>query len=677
MIQTLPAGKILSREHTRCLQGLSIIVIMVLHFVMQTDGYPRFLNLPASVGVAIFMFVSGFGLNESYKAKGLNGFIIKKFKRIVIPFWIFLLLTIPFKEAFTPEWLFNNIFFIKCDLWFVTFLLRWYAAFWIACRFCGRYKTAALFLFGFINLFMSQLESEQAFSFFFGYMTSVKIDSIRHWDARRILTVALSSLALGMAFVLLKEIPYVHSFKGTQIYNIILLFIKMPLGIFVIALPYFFPGVIKSKILGITGLATYELFMVHTPFMAHIDNNTALIPLYTAFSCIMAYYLYRFDKFIAKPGNGPLAAATAIYSGVGYMTICKYTMRATDSFGYVIVTYLCVVLTLVYILMRCNNRDFMRSPKTFYAAVTVMITAMIAVQYHFDPMQIQVDRWSAIHNVIAYLMQGRFPYAAETHLGGFASPFPVWMIFHIPFYFLNNVGLSIIVAAVIFIYVMKRFYGTTAATATAILMTASINLWYEVSVRSDMITNFLLLAAFIIYINKRNIDFTTRTFIISVCCGLWLGTRLSTAFPLFVCLLPGYLRAGAKKMITAPLTIIITFISVFLPLAVWNFDALTGAEYNPFVLQTRQGTPVDSLIMLAVATYFALKWRGNDIRLYTFTAVTMTLLPATAFVHSMYKYDTWTEIFNSMYDITYFNMALPFAIAAIAAAVSSEKASSR
>ena len=58
------------------------------------------------------MFVSGFGLNESHKSKGIDGFWAKKFKRIIIPFWIFTLLVIPFRAEFTPEWLFNNIFFV-------------------------------------------------------------------------------------------------------------------------------------------------------------------------------------------------------------------------------------------------------------------------------------------------------------------------------------------------------------------------------------------------------------------------------------------------------------------------------------------------------------------------------------------------------------------------------------
>lgn len=130
-------------------------------------------------------------------------------------------------------------------------------------------------------------------------------------------------------------------------------------------------------------------------------------------------------------------------------------------------------------------------------------------------------------------------------------------------------------------------------------------------------------------------------------------------------------------MITVPLTIIITFIITFLPLALWDFDALTGAEYNPFVLQTRQGTPSDSVIALTAALLLALKWKGNHVRMLVFTAVMMVLLPATAFIHSMLAHDTWTEIFNSMYDITYFNASLPFAIAGIAAAVSSFRASSR
>lgn len=69
---------------------------------------------------------------------------------------------------------------------------------------------------------------------------------------------------------------------------------------------------------------------------------------------------------------------------------------------------------------------------------------LAGMQYLIDPYQIQVDRWSAIHNFINYLVHGRYPYMAPTHLGGYGSPFPVWQFLHIPFYYLNNVGLSLL-----------------------------------------------------------------------------------------------------------------------------------------------------------------------------------------------------------------------------------------
>ena len=71
---------------------------------------------------------------------------------------------------------------------------------------------------------------------------------------------------------------------------------------------------------------------------------------------------------------------------------------------------------------------------------------------HIDPYSIKVDRWSAIHNFLTCLLAGEYPYAAQTHLGGYGSPFPVWQLFHLPFYLLGNVGLSLIVAVIIFAY---------------------------------------------------------------------------------------------------------------------------------------------------------------------------------------------------------------------------------
>ena len=49
-------------------------MVMLMHFIMQIEGYPRIVNILGSIGVAAFLFISGFGLNESYKKSGLAGY---------------------------------------------------------------------------------------------------------------------------------------------------------------------------------------------------------------------------------------------------------------------------------------------------------------------------------------------------------------------------------------------------------------------------------------------------------------------------------------------------------------------------------------------------------------------------------------------------------------------------
>ena len=68
---------ILSHENTLWTQGISAIMVMLMHFIMQIEGYPRIVNILGSIGVAAFLFISGFGLNESYKKSGLaDGYFV-------------------------------------------------------------------------------------------------------------------------------------------------------------------------------------------------------------------------------------------------------------------------------------------------------------------------------------------------------------------------------------------------------------------------------------------------------------------------------------------------------------------------------------------------------------------------------------------------------------------------
>lgn len=242
-------GHILSRDNTLWMQGVSALPIMLMHFVMQIDGYPRILNILGSIGVAVFLFVSGYGLNESYKAHGIKGFWRKRLVRVILPCWAVYLLQLPYREHFDAGALLHNLTFTGSDLWFVDCILRWYLVYWIARSFIPKHTTLLLFAFAVCNIFQQQLYSEQAFSFVCGYLASLHIDRLNGMGRTRILRYSGIAVAYGIAFYLLKQMPCIQQVKGTLPFNLILLNIKLPLAAGVIALPYLVPAIKKGGVL--------------------------------------------------------------------------------------------------------------------------------------------------------------------------------------------------------------------------------------------------------------------------------------------------------------------------------------------------------------------------------------------------------------------------------------------
>lgn len=104
-------NNILSRQNTLWMQGVSALLIMLMQFVMQLESYPRFFNIFGSVTVAVFLFISGFGINESYKTHGINNFWKKRFLRVIIPCWTIFLFQLPFVEHFDSVQLLKNLTF--------------------------------------------------------------------------------------------------------------------------------------------------------------------------------------------------------------------------------------------------------------------------------------------------------------------------------------------------------------------------------------------------------------------------------------------------------------------------------------------------------------------------------------------------------------------------------------
>ena len=296
--------------------------------------------------------------------------------------------------------------------------------------------------------------------------------------------------------------------------------------------------------------------------------------------------------------------------------------------------------------------------------VLLIVFACIAgiLQLSIDPLSLNVDRWSAIHNFLSGMFCGHYPYGQQTHLGGYGSPFPVWQILHIPFYALGNVGMSIIIVTILFLWTLNRLYSPKVALVAGILLCISPAFWYEIAVRSDLITNTMLSALIAEWLVHKNVKLINNVIGLAILVGLTLSTRLIAVIPL--CVLYGYefLQLSWKKQSLFLLIILGTFTLTMLPFALWQGSTLLFFEYNPFVLQTRQGSFLVLLIFACGAIGVTVWMHGRMNYRTIITGLLLTSLVVMSFVEKMWKENLWTELFSPTFDITYLSVALPFYI---------------
>ena len=300
----LSTSTLLQRSHTTCVRGICVLLIVIFHVLLNWDGMPRYINLIGSVCVAAFLFLSGYGIHESYKKSGLTNYWFKRFKRIIIPYTLFITALIPFTDDFSWRDYLLDITYIHSYYsyyWFIEFLIYNYAVYWIAQRFFPKHLLLVFLLSGifFLNVLM-QIEAEQAFSFVAGVWASQHIERIREMEARKVVAFTIVCFLFGLFFLLLKEIPSVHSYKGTLPYNYILLCIKLPMAVSVLVFPLLMPILLRSRILYLSGISSLEIYLVHLALIDMIDMNYLNLFYYVCLTVVLTYLFYQVNQFILR-----------------------------------------------------------------------------------------------------------------------------------------------------------------------------------------------------------------------------------------------------------------------------------------------------------------------------------------------------------------------------------------
>jgi len=296
----IPNIDFFSRHHTDVIKGIAIIMIVVAH-IGNFSGVRYFTPL-GGIGVALFLICSGFGLYKSYGKNGLDGFFKKRLSKILIPYWfavVFYYMISP--SEFSVFNFIKNVLLINVNSywWFIQFILILYIVFYLVFRFVpDNMRMVTLWILSFI-FFLSvrqYLWSEQAFSFAIGVSLAKYNKGLTFHKAW---AIGGTAIIIGMLSLLAKQIPMIRE-SNYLIFNTNQVILCIGIAVAIIYLAY--PTLRFIRIFSIAGLASYEIYLVHTLFIFIIVKGFTLTNIieYIVVCTLVVLVFYYTSKVLSK-----------------------------------------------------------------------------------------------------------------------------------------------------------------------------------------------------------------------------------------------------------------------------------------------------------------------------------------------------------------------------------------
>lgn len=365
---------------------------------------------------------------------------------------------------------------------------------------------------------------------------------------------------------------------------------------------------------------------------------------------------------IPKPAFLPHAVQWGIYLLVNGLFIYKYSMRADIVSPWVLIAAYCA-----FIAAACHVTSRCKPGRHATASLLLAATALTALLlWKVEPLAVNVDRWSATTYFLDALFRGEYPYAVQTHIGNYSSPFPLWQYLNIPFWLLGDVGVGLIPFLWLLAYGVQRFTRSSRTTFIyMLLLLCSPAYWWEVVVRSDGMSNAILVFCTILLMLRRRITFAAKPFATSLLCALVACTRLSAALPLGIMLLRQWLTCSLRSKAISIIVIVATSAFFFAPYILWGGDTATFLERNPFQTQTFQVSLPSLLLLLLSLAYVAARRRRPLWMLAALPTVMLAFIFVTMLWRNLHKpgISIWTD---GDFDLSYLSLSLPYTILILA-----------
>lgn len=360
----------------------------------------------------------------------------------------------------------------------------------------------------------------------------------------------------------------------------------------------------------------------------------------------------------------------SIYLIINALFIVKYGEKYNIA---LLFSYFIAIVGLSFFFIKINLKTLFYK-YFFWIGVISFFIFSVFLNDKIDGNSLNVDRWSAMEVGIKAILNGQYPYNIPDHMGWESSNLPMLIVIGMPFYLLfGSVGYLQSFIFLLFCYlIVSIFADYKQRLAVLILLFLSPSYLWEVYVKSDLFSNFVIICGFTYFIWKK---FLSKTRIkpeaVSFFTALLILTRLSAVIPLTILLFKKFYDLSVKKKLRF---IIVFVVSVSVIVYIFfhnapNRDVLIN--HNPLMIQGTKQPLLLSFSYIALALILSFRLKSLHEIMY-WSGILLFICVLVPFIIYFVKFGYTEMIVNSSFDISFFNMAMPFILISVVLAISKE-----
>ena len=348
------------------------------------------------------------------------------------------------------------------------------------------------------------------------------------------------------------------------------------------------------------------------------------------------------------------------YFFINGLFVLKYS---GENSVYYLVAYLLAILILGVFYVKINLKIVVYK-YLFWILVALFFLFSLILNYYVDDTSLNVDRWDAMEIGIKAVLNNEYPYDIKDSMGRESSNLPFLIILGMPFYLIfGSVGFLQSFSFLLFSYlIFKVFHNYKLRLAGLVLLVLSPSYLWEVYVKSDLLSNFVIVISYSYLIWTRFIQYKKiKIEWVSLLTALVFLTRLSVLIPLTIILLKALykLTFSGKFRFAGIFTLAVSGILYFFLRNAENWEVLIN--HNPFTIQGSKQPIALSVFLIIMAIYFSFKAKSFFDIVFS-SGLILFIAVFSTFLLYLLEFGYAKVIDDSFFDLSFFNMSIPFII---------------